>query len=271
LATLFVEGTTTIVEPAPSRDHTERMFRYLGVQLENHGNQIVMPGQQGNTILNKNHQAIDWHVPGDFSSASFFIVAATLIPNSEICIQNVSINPLRTGLMQALLKIGANITIENPRELCGEPVGDIVVKSAQLKGELALTESEIPSLIDEVPILTIAGLFLEGTLTVTGAEELRKKESDRIQAMADELAKCGITMDVFEDGLKIQGCPERKISLPAVPIFSHHDHRIVMAISMLNRIADPKNNWEIDGREWVNVSYPSFFEQLDQLSSKAVS
>lgn len=270
LAGLYAEGNTEITESCPSRDHTERMLQYLGVSIQEEKDhtgkkRIILAGNLLQETLSRHSGNLSWDVPGDFSSAAFFIVAATCIPGSEIRIENVSVNPLRTGLMRCLSQIGADIKIENTRTHCGEPVADMIVRSAALKGNLTITEQDVPSMIDEIPILTIAGLFLEGTLTVTGAEELRKKESDRIQAMADELAKLGVTITVFEDGFSLTGDPGRRLQAPSLPLFAHHDHRIVMALSVLNEIADPKNPWEMEGRDWVQVSYPGFFNQFEQL------
>jgi 3-phosphoshikimate 1-carboxyvinyltransferase len=237
------------------------MLRHLGVDVQADGSRLIL-----NPKPFQPFEASEWVVPGDFSSAAFFIVAGLLIQGSQLVIRNVGLNPYRTGLMTVLQSVGGKITIENERLVGGEPIGDLVVTGSEMVGDIELSEDDIPGLIDEVPILTIAGLYLNGTLTVRGAEELRKKESDRIEAMAVELRKLGIDMETYPDGFRLQGNPDRTIAAPSQPLYAHHDHRIAMAFGILNRIADPEAVWTMDGREWVSISFPTFFDCLTQLS-----
>lgn len=279
LAGLFAEGNTTVIEPVPSRDHTERMLSSLGVAIESlatsEGHQVTLtPGQRERIVPG------DWQVPGDFSSAAFFLVAALLVPDSELCIKDVNLNLGRTGLLKVLQAVGADISVENPREACGEPMGDLVVRSSSLKGDVAIGGEDIPALIDEVPILMVAGACLEGTMTVTGAQELRKKESDRLSAMAEAFTTLGIEVSVFEDGFCITGRPDRiseglkspnsGVKSKSVCLSAHRDHRIAMALSVLNRAMHGCMTWRIEGVEWVSISYPGFFEQFAALESQSI-
>ncbi len=266
LAGLFAEGVTRITEPVPTRDHTERMLGFLGLPVERRDNTVVVTGGQ-----KPDAAPVTWEVPGDISSAAFFLVAASLIPDSEVVLRRVGLNPCRTGIIGALRKIGADIAVENPAEICGEPVGDLRVKTARLSGDLRLEAADIPALIDEIPVLAVAGVFLDGTLEVRGAEELRHKESDRIAAVASEFAKLGTTVETFADGFRITGEPDRKIPPPASALDAHHDHRIAMALAILNRIAggdDCPPAWPIQGREWAAVSFPGFYDVLKELETQ---
>lgn len=282
LSGLFADGSTTVIETEPTRDHSERMLRALGIPLtvEAQGTRRIITLTQGQTREHlKTTPGLDWQVPGDFSSAAFFIIGALLVPDSSIEIRNVNLNPLRTGLMPLLQQAGAKLRVENAREQCGEPVGDLIVETSQLRGNIDVTAEIAPSLIDEVPILAVAGLFLEGTLTIHGAEDLRKKESDRIAAMAEAFQRLGIEMEIFEDGFCLKGQPDfhRKnsgIKLENCSLSSHQDHRIAMSLTILNRIMGardskhwPANGVTVEGLQWVNISYPSFFEQLKQLET----
>jgi 3-phosphoshikimate 1-carboxyvinyltransferase len=261
LAGLYAQGQTILEEPHPSRDHTERMLRYAGIDLQQNGNRLILPDQQIHKL-----RAREWEVPGDSSSAAFLAVAALCIPGSEIRIQNVGLNPGRIGFIEVLRQAGANIQVENEHLACGEPVGDLVVKASALKGDLTITAEQVPALIDELPILSVAGLFVEGSLTVEGAEELRHKESDRIQTMAEEFAKLGYAMETRPDGFRIVGTDFRATA-PQAMLSSHQDHRIAMSLMTLNRIVSGTHRWEMEGREWMNVSFPAFetllFESAD--------
>ncbi len=270
LAGLFADGASEIIEPSPTRDHTERMLRFLGVPITSTDNTITVPGSLQRTL-----SPVTWQIPGDISSAAFFMVAASLIPDSHVTLPHVGLNPQRTGIINALRHVGASIELSNQKTLCGEPVGDLTIRSAPLKGDLLIHESSnpsLPSLIDEIPILAIMGCFLDGTLEVRGAEELRKKESDRIKAIIQEFNKLGIAIDEFSDGFCITGQPHRQILSPGIPLFAHHDHRIAMALTVLNAIASLKNwqktPWPIEGREWAQVSFPHFYDSFQQLISK---
>jgi 3-phosphoshikimate 1-carboxyvinyltransferase len=275
LAGLFAEGPTTIIEPLPSRDHTERMLAYLGAPVIAEAKRHTI-AVQGEGLDFQGFAPVEWQVPGDFSSAAFHIVAALLSPESEIRIENVGLNPLRTGLMTALQSVGGRITVENSRLVCGEPMGDLVVQASELTGDLTITAAQVPAMIDEIPVLAIAGLFLKGTLTVRGAEELRKKESDRIAAMAQELARVGVSVTVFEDGFQIQGSPDRDIPAPAEPFDAHHDHRIAMSLMVLKQIVHgrsgkPPASWHIQGEDCIGISYPGFPDDLARLQQRLVA
>ncbi|MEC9006087.1 MAG: 3-phosphoshikimate 1-carboxyvinyltransferase, partial [Nitrospirota bacterium] len=181
LAGLFAKGETRFSEPLLSRDHTERMFRFLNIPFEVERNSIHLTGQ-------RSFKAKDLFVPGDLSAAAFFIVGASIMPDSEVRIPNVGLNPARTGILDILLEMGANIQIENQREESGEPVGDLYVRPALLRG-ISICSTQVPKTIDEFPIFCVAAAMAEGKTTVTGAGELRVKETDRIKAMATELKK----------------------------------------------------------------------------------
>jgi 3-phosphoshikimate 1-carboxyvinyltransferase len=267
LAGLYADGETEIIEPAKSRDHTERMLPAFGAEIKVDGFRVRIIG---GTEL----KGTEVYVPGDFSSAAFFIVAAILVPDSEILIKNVGVNPTRTGLLEVLKQMGANIELTNMRDVSvnsslvtrhsslfvGEPVADIHCKGcAELKG-ITITKEKIPALIDEFPILCVAATQAKGTTTIVGAEELRVKESDRIKTMATELKKMGAEIEEFGDGLNIHG----KSSLKGVPIESYGDHRIAMAMSIAGIIADGTTT--IHGVSSVNISFPGFFEILRRLT-----
>jgi len=253
LAGLYTDGETEIIEPAKSRDHTERILPAFGADIEVEGLRVRI---NGGTEL----KGAEVHVPGDFSSAAFFIVAALLIGDSDMTIEGVGINPTRTGLISALKEMGAGIDIFNIRDVSGEPVADIHCKSdAELKA-IHITKENIPGLIDEFPILCVAATQASGTTVIRGAGELRVKESDRIKSMATELKKMGAEIEEFEDGLSITGKKELKGAL----IQSYGDHRIAMALSTAALIAD--GTTIINGVSSVNISFPGFFEILKRLT-----
>lgn len=268
LAGLYAEGTTVVTEPLPSRDHTERMLTAMGAALttDEQGGIHV----QGNAL--EHLHPMEWLVPGDPSSAAFMTVMATLCPNAEVLLKNVGLNPHRTGLFEALKRMGANITVENERVIGGEPVGDVLVRSAELAGDLSLEAVDIPALVDEIPILAVAAVYLQGTLTVHGADELRKKESDRLLAMQTELAKVGINVTLFEDGLQLTGNPDACLPTEATGVINTwHDHRIAMAMASLNVIHNARQpqqacQWLLDDTAVVAVSFPSFFDDVQRLA-----
>ncbi len=267
LAGLFAQGETIVREPLPSRDHTERMLTAMGADLRVEDAHTIYLAPLQIEALNP----VDWLVPADASSAAFPLIGALLSPKSHLVIENVGLNPQRTGLLTALQRIGANITIENERLIGGEPIGDVVVEATELKGDLTLNAEDIPAMVDEIPILAMACVFLDGTLTVKGAEELRAKESDRLFAVATELGKLGIQVDLFEDGLRLVGNPERILpQTPQSPLSAWHDHRIAMALTILNLIHNQRHPqhacvWEIDDPTIVNVSFPNFYSLLNDL------
>lgn len=219
LAGLYAKGRTCVTEPAPTRDHTERMLAGLGYEVQRDRQQICLHGGgklQGTTI----------EVPADISSAAFFMVGASIAENSEILLKHVGINPTRTGVIEILQQMGANLSLLNQRHISGEPVADILVQSSQLHG-IEIPQELVPLAIDEFPVLFIAAACAKGQTRLTGAEELRVKESDRIQVMADGLHAIGIKAQPTPDGIIIQGGQIRGGSVD-----SHGDHRIAMAFTM---------------------------------------
>jgi 3-phosphoshikimate 1-carboxyvinyltransferase len=254
LAGLYAEGETKIAEPTKSRDHTERMLPAFGSEITVDGLQVTM--RSGIEL-----KGADIEVPGDFSSAAFFIAGASLINNSDITIKGVGINPTRTGLISALKEMGATIDISNTRTVSGEPIADIHCRGGKGLKAIHVTKETIPALIDEFPVLCVAATQAEGTTTIKGAEELRVKESDRIKSMATELKKMGVEIEEFEDGLSIKG----NCQLKGTVVESYHDHRIAMALSIAGLIADGTTT--IQGVSSVNISFPGFFELLRRLTS----
>jgi 3-phosphoshikimate 1-carboxyvinyltransferase len=245
LAGLQAGGTTEIVEPAPSRDHTERMLSALGAPLERVSDRIVR-------VARGPVAPFELEVPGDASSAAFFVVAATITPGSELVIEDVSLNPGRIGFLDVLREMGADITVVARGERLGEPVGDLTVRAAPLRGAVVdCTES----IIDEIPALVVAGAFAEGTTDVRGAAELRVKESDRIATLEQELSQLGVAVETRADGLTVHGGAPHPATLK-----SHGDHRIAMAAAVAaNAIAGEST---VRGFEATASSYPGFAEQL---------
>ncbi len=247
LAGLYAKGKTCVSEPAPTRDHTERMLKGLGYKVEVVDNQICVEG--GGDLI-----ATDIQVPSDISSAAFFMVAAAIAPSADITLAGVNINPTRTGVIDILKLMGAKISLQNEREIGGELLADIRVQSSKLKG-IHIPEALVPLAIDEFPVIFIAASCAQGETILTGAKELRVKESDRIQAMADGLTILGIENTVLEDGIKIQGGDFQK---PLSVIKSHHDHRISMSFAVASLRCDYPI--EIHGVENVKTSFPNFVE-----------
>ena len=245
LAGLYASGQTEVIEPAPTRDHTERMLRGFGCEVASAGGQISLRGGQVLTATNI-------EVPADISSAAFFMVAASIMPNSELTLTHVGINPTRTGVLDILELMGADITLINEREVGGEPVADIVVRSAPLQG-IEIPEHLVPLAIDEFPVIFIAAACATGTTVLTGAEELRVKESDRIQVMADGLLKLGVDASPAADGIVIQGG-----KIGAGEVDSHGDHRIAMAFA----VAALRASGGVTIRDCANVntSFPGFVD-----------
>ncbi len=243
LAGLYADGETIVVEPGPTRDHTERMLRGFDYKVLKDGAESRLRG--GGTLT-----ACDIDVPADISSAAFFMVGASIAPDSELLLQHVGINPTRIGIVNILKKMGADITIENERVVGGEPVADLRVRSAPLKG-IHIPEDQVPLAIDEFPVLFIAAACATGTTVLTGARELRVKESDRIAVMAEGLKKLGVTLQETEDGIIIEGG-----SINGGEVDSHDDHRIAMAFA----IAGLRANEPITIRDCRNVStsFPNF-------------
>jgi len=246
LAGLYAEGETVVTEPGITRDHTERMLRGFGVEVQTEGNRISLKSGQSLS-------ACDIDVPGDISSAAFFLVGASIAPGSDLTLEHVGMNPTRTGVIEILQLMGANIEVQNEREVGGEPVADLRVQSARLQG-IAIPERLVPLAIDEFPVLFVAAACAEGETLLTGAEELRVKESDRIQVMADGLQSLGIDAQPTDEGMRIQ--PGQMQSASGVN--SHGDHRIAMAFSMAALRA--QGEISIDNCDNVNTSFPGFVD-----------
>ena len=250
LAGLYAQGITTIIEPKPSRNHTELMINGFGGNISTEMNRItVNPAEElyGHEIT----------VPGDISSAAFFIVAALIVPNSEIRIKNVGLNETRTGILDVLKAMGADILIEKAGDGI-EPAGDLVVKSSSLHG-VEIGGDLIPRLIDELPIIAVAAAFAEGKTVIKDAEELKVKESNRIDAMETELKKAGADVCATDDGLIIEGGKQ----IHGAVFESYHDHRIAMSMAVLALAATGLSR--IENHECINISYPDFFLTLDQI------
>lgn len=257
LAGLYADGETEIIELFKSRDHTERILPCFGAEIDVKGLNIRIKG--GSEL-----RGTEIYVPGDFSSAAFFIVAAVLISDSEILIRNVGVNPTRTGLLRILKEMGANIDLINIRDFgysSTEPIADIYCKSCENLSSINISREIIPSLIDEFPIICVAATQAEGKTSIRGAEELRLKESDRIKAMSTELKKMGAEIEEFEDGISIKG----KTNLKGANLESYRDHRIAMALSIASLIADGTTT--INNVSSVNISFPGFFDILRRLTA----
>ena len=245
LAGLYADGETVVHEPAPTRDHSERMLKAFGCEVESVDSVIRIRGGQVLT-------ACDVEVPADVSSAAFFMVAASIAPASDIILQHVGINPTRTGVIDILRLMGAEIELLNRREIGAEPVADIRVRSAQLNG-IDIPLELVPLAIDEFPVLFVAAACARGTTRLSGAEELRVKESDRIQVMADGLSELGIETRVKDDGIVVEGG-----QIGTGTVDSHGDHRIAMAFSVASLRA--VGEIHIEDCDNVKTSFPEFVE-----------
>ncbi|TDV31266.1 3-phosphoshikimate 1-carboxyvinyltransferase [Stenotrophomonas sp. CC22-02] len=244
LAGLYAQGETQVTEPHPTRDYTERMLSAFGVDIEFSPGKARLRGGQ-------RLRATDIVVPADFSSAAFYLVAASIIPGSELRLKQVGLNPRRTGLLHALRLMGADVTEENPAEQGGEPVADLLVRYAPLKGA-RIPEALVPDMIDEFPALFVAAAAAEGQTVVSGAAELRVKESDRLAAMATGLRALGMQVDETEDGATLHG----GVRLGSGTIESHGDHRIAMAFAIAGQISD--GEVRINDIANVATSFPDF-------------
>ena len=247
LAGLYAQGKTCIIENVTTRDHTERMLRGFGYQVICSDNSITLDG--GGEL-----EACDIDIPSDISSAAFFMVAGSIAKDADLTLKTININPTRTGIIEILKLMGADIILSNETEMAGEKTADIQVRSADLKG-IEIPNELVPLAIDEFPVLFIAASCAKGETLLTDAKELRVKESDRIQVMADGLKILGIRTEVFDDGIRIQG---GQFSKPNTPIKSHHDHRISMSFA----VASAACNFDIkiEGVDNVKTSFPNFVE-----------
>ncbi len=261
LAGLYANGKTTVIEPRPTRDHTEKLFQALDIPICINGLEISIEGfgEEGPRF-----KARDFVVPGDFSSAAFWIVAVAARPGAELTIDNVGLNPRRTALLDVMKRMGADIEVTVTEEK-GDPYGNIKVRGAQLKGTV-IEGDEIPNLIDELPIIAVAGALAEGQTDIRDAAELRVKESDRIAEMVKNLRLFGVEVEEKEDGMIVTGPADLKT--PDAVIESHGDHRIAMSIAVLNSFSN--GAIMIDNVGCVDTSYPEFWQHMEQLGGKVL-
>ncbi len=252
LAGLVASGTTTVIESSPSRDHTERM---LGLNVLELGEDRMISTQEGLTV-----EAAVRSVPGDFSASSFFLVAGSIIPGSRLRIPRVGLNPTRSGLLDVLTAMGAKIRVGNERMVAGEPIGDLSVQSSSLSG-IQLEGDIIPNVIDEIPIFAVAAAASSGTSIVTGAGELRHKETDRIDAMVDGLSAMGVDISGTNDGFRISGG-----DLHGGTVDSCGDHRVAMALAIAALAANGPTHLRDPG--CVAVSFPEFWSVLNEISDQ---
>ena len=260
LAGLNTPGTTTVIEPVPTRDHTERMLRGFGAEL-------TVEEADSERVIRIHGPAelrpCDIAVPGDPSSAAFFAVAASVVPGSDLVIENVGLNPTRNGIFRVLGQMGADIEKLDEREVGGEPVADLHVKHSRLRG-IEVDPAIAPSMIDEFPILFVAAAMAEGTTTTSGLEELRVKESDRLSAMATALREVGVTLEETDDGLIIEGSHGEPLPGGGT-IATHLDHRIAMSMAIAGLVS--RKGVEIDSTEPIATSFPNFAALLATASS----
>jgi 3-phosphoshikimate 1-carboxyvinyltransferase len=252
LAGLSADAETTVIEPATTRDHTERLLRAMGADLEQRADTITL--RPGRTL-----RCVDVAVPGDFSSAAFWLVLGVLHPSAEVRVRDVGLNPSRTGLLTILQHMGAHLELENERDVAGEPVADLVAYSSPGLQATTVDEDLVALSIDEVPLVALLGLFAEGETVVKGASELRAKESDRLAVVADGLSALGGNIEATADGWRI-----RQSRLRAGRVDSDGDHRMAMLFALAGTLGEGA---EIAGADSVAISYPSFWNDLATLSS----
>ena len=245
LAGLYADGAASVSEPSKSRDHTERLFRFFGVTVKEEGNRVTVPG------LQRLRAPGPLAIPSDISSAAFFMVAASIVPGSDLLIRNVGVNPTRTGVIDVLSAMGADIVLENGREEAGEPVADIRVRHVRLRAT-KISGDVIPRAIDEIPVLCVAASYAEGTTVIRDATELRVKESDRIATMAAELRKMGAVVTESPDGMEIAG----RESLTGARCESHGDHRVAMSMAVAGLAA--RGDTSVHDAGWIETSFPGF-------------
>ena len=256
LAALTARGDTTVIEPVQSRDHSERMLRAFGAQLSVGG-----PGLTEVTVTpGASLRGQDVIVPGDISSAAFWLVAGAITPGADLTVQNVGLNPSRTGVLDVLEQMGARIEVLNRREVAGEPVGDLRVTHGPLQA-FTIGAELIPRLVDEIPVLAVAACYAEGVSRVSGAEELRVKETDRLAVMARQLGAMGARIEEFADGLAIQG----GVALHGAEVDSETDHRVAMSLAVAAQVA--KGPTQLHRPEAAAVSYPGFWDDLKRLQA----
>jgi 3-phosphoshikimate 1-carboxyvinyltransferase len=250
IAGLHLEDETVVIEKDKTRNHTELM---LGLPVKTENEKIILSSSS-----KYYPKANEYFIPGDISTSAFHIVLTLLTPNSVLKINNVSLNPTRTGFIEVLKQMGANITYENIRYSSNEPFGNVIVKSSTLNN-VKIDSELIPNIVDEIPILTIAGIFAEGDFEIRNAKELRVKESDRIKSLCYNLNLLGLEVEEFEDGFVISGSVKKS----DLTFESFGDHRIAMAFSVLSMLLD--NGGEVNDFECVNISNPKFDEQIKSI------
>ena len=250
LAGIYADGETLIHQPAQSRDHTERMLRAMGASIEEDELSI--------RVARAHLKTVDVVVPGDVSSAAFWLVAGACHPDARVSVRGVGTNPTRNGILQVLEEMGADVAYVNPRTEGGEPVADIVVQSSELKG-IHVGGDMVPRMIDEMPVLAVAACFADGVTRITDAEELRHKESDRISTVVRELSRLGARIEELPDGMVIHGTGK----LTGAACESYDDHRLAMSLAVAGVLADGET--VIDGAESASVSYPDFWDHLSSL------
>ena len=248
LAGLYADGITRITEPEATRDHTEIMLRYLGADIKKEGNTIIVTPVKELT-------GKDISVPGDISSAAYFIAAALITRDSDVIIENVGINPTRTGIITAFEAMGADIELLNERTVCGEPVADIRAKTSRLHGTV-IKGDIIPKLIDEIPVIAAVACYAEGTTVIADAQELKVKESDRIKTMAAELGRMGADITPTDDGMIINGGKALKGAICE----SYKDHRVAMSIAVAALGAEGET--QIKEPECADISFPGYYDLL---------
>ena len=253
LCGLYADGVTSVSEPHKSRDHTERMLRFFGVKVEEAGLRVSMAGQQALRAPRT------LELPSDISSAAFFLVAANIVPGSDVLIRNVGVNPTRTGIIDILTAMGADITLEKQREQAGEPVADLRVRYRKLRATQVAGDL-VPRAIDELPVIAVAAAYAEGTTVIRDAAELRVKESDRIATIAGGLRKMGALVRELPDGMEITG----RERLAGAVCESHGDHRIAMSMAVAGLAASGETI--VRDTAWIETSFPGFERMLGELA-----
>jgi 3-phosphoshikimate 1-carboxyvinyltransferase len=256
LAALTAKGNTTVIEPVQSRDHSERMLRAFGADL-----QVGGPGNTEVTVVpGASLRGQEVVVPGDISSAAFWLVAGAITPGADLTVENVGLNPSRTGILDVLQQMEARIEVLNARDVAGEPVGDLRVTHGPLKA-FRIGEELIPRLVDEIPVLAVAACCADGVSRVTAAEELRVKETDRLAVMARQLGAMGARIEEFADGMSIEG----GVLLHGAEVDSETDHRVAMSLAVAAQIA--AGSTQLHRPEAAAVSYPTFWDDLQRLQA----
>ena len=254
LAGLFAGGETTVVEPVPTRDHTERMLERAGARVRRRPQSVSIMGADSLSLG-------EIEIPGDFSSAAALLVAAVTVPGSDVTVHGVGLNPRRTGLLDVLERMGARVAVYNRRLIGGEPAGDVQLRASELVGA-TVTAAEVPRLVDELPLLALAACHARGETVVTGAAELRLKESDRIEGVVEELRRIGAHIRATPDGFRVRGVPAR---LRGGTFDAREDHRLAMVGAVAG--LSSREGVDLRGAEAVGTSFPGFYGVLDQLST----